>query len=264
MYSDYDSPNSIILSIINSLSVFACLIVTLDLIFRVGYKSTTSQLVAFLNISILLCVISKVPFYFNSCHITESVFWCTYFQVQLMSYFLLEFSSSFIKSDVVFDALETFTIDSKRKFCVIIIPLTALVLAATSKSYLNYDLLWCGLDRKSEDAVRIYFIFFIFTMIIQVASWYQIFQILYFMKDASSDLQSVIFKKVLFGSGSYGIVTTLVGVFATIIGTVVLSSSLSHKADYFCVYAMLMIFNFLGFAYMGIYLHIRPQLVVGD
>jgi hypothetical protein len=253
-----------LLIICSALSSFC---VVIDIIFRVGLKSAASRLVLLINIAAAICIIARIPFYLIPlCRLTEPLFWYFYFQILLICLFLLDFSRKFISlmisSSGSFDSADLYKLESSKLVSVFLGPLIAFVLSCSVKYYDSNEL-WCGMDRHKAVGQAMYGLFFIVTWAILVLAVIMIFEVLNKARTCNNpELFEVIKKRVIYGNAMYGMVTTVIGLLMSIVGTFTAARSQKDRDDYWCYYVSLLIFSLSGYVYAAIYIRLKPQLQV--
>lgn len=214
------SPSSIILIIYCVISIL-CSTYVCRCVMKSGANTSSSKLVLFLSVSTLIMTISKIPFVYPQfpkiCLVSESIFWYSSLQIEIITFFLLR-STNFILVSMFDTASKSanLRLSKTNVYIISFLPLIPVVFPLASNGFTtNYN--WCGVDRDSNMGKYWSILYFILSTIGDICSFYQIYIIFQNVNKLSSEFLKIFQQKILRGPVVYSGITLVVYILVDII-----------------------------------------------
>jgi hypothetical protein len=204
--------SSIVLLTVCCLSIATSLYVARS-VHNIGTHTASSKLILYLTLTHANMNFAKTPFLFNQipygCHLSGILFFYSYLQIYLISYFMLACSYSLLLEDNSQSAVSP--TDSRRmltprdyklsfssKCSIFVIPLLALVFPLTSNVF-EEKFNWCGINPDSHFGFLVFVQYIVIFAIVSFLTIYELYKICWELRRYSvysSELFSRFFKGV--------------------------------------------------------------------
>lgn len=177
--------------ILLSICIF-CTLCSLYVFFRVlslGANTASSKLIMMLTFTQANLNFAKTPFLFNQfqygCHISGMLFFYSYFQIYLITYFMLSCTYALLlegscRSEGHQDRLTTsaFALSKHKMYIIAILPLLALVFPLATDVF-EEKFNWCGINPDSEIGFFVFAQYLGLFAIVSVLQFYELYKIFF-------------------------------------------------------------------------------------
>lgn len=270
---DFSVPNdnfgSIFLVLFCCLSILCSLYVVCSII-KLGAKSSAAKLVLFINIASAICTSSRFPFYLKDidkmCAPLESIFWYSFFQIQLVCIYMLWCTNKILYTSGSFKSTEPYKLSRIHITLIFLIPLLPVILTATVPPT-KYDSahMWCGINRHVSSGKWRYACFIVFLGVIELICLTQIIRMVQYARTTTPEIYSIVKDRVIRGPASYAIATFGVVVGVAVCGLYMVTYDHQPDVDdYYNEYSMLIVYYTLNIFYVIIYVNEKEHLSVSS
>mmetsp|Transcript_21541 Transcript_21541/g.31299 ORF Transcript_21541/g.31299 Transcript_21541/m.31299 type:complete len:326 (+) Transcript_21541:99-1076(+) len=257
------APSSVIMLILCISSACSTLYVVINVI-RVGFKTSSSKLVLYLNLTITLWTIATLPYVYTEdvCDIFGFVFSYAVYQSILITYFMLKKTNvlRLIDNTEVTETTEM-VLEARIVWIILLVPLIPATISVLGNSF-EKRFNWCQLDRQSQSGFYIYVVSLVLVWIVELATIWEIGVIMQRLWDLPRLVFIDMSAQILCGPAAYALFTT--GVFllvdVVIIYDLYRKGGSSGQEKYYIAYAYHILQYLLGIGYAVIFLHDRKSL----
>jgi hypothetical protein len=252
----YYAASSIINMILCLISAIATISVAI-IVRTSGYKTSSSKLVLYLNLSMSAWVLSKLPHTYPDyfCNVVGFMYSYCVFQVLAITFFMLKATNTaLIFSDMEGTSSADLKLDRKTFWILVLSPLIVAVPSIGVGRY-HKKFEWCQFDLDGEAGLAMYIFIIVLAWAILIGSLFQLRRIYNTVKTLPQTVHDEVKKQILGGPAMYAILTVIFFVLYDLIlvYAVLRSPSNSDMEQYYLDYIVFSMQYLLGIGYAAIF-----------
>lgn len=262
---DPSSPDSVILYFTCCLSMFCTFLVVLTLIINKS-KTAPSRLVLFMNLSMTLWILAKLPFTYTGhiCQISGFIINYSVCQILIVTYYLLTATNIVtLISNADIQKSTDCQLNTRARLIIFIVPILLGLLPFTTTSYHRQNA-WCQLDRSSIREITTIIFSFLFIWFFQLIVLHKLYEVLKKIWNLPSAVFYETINRVIYGPALYATYTTIIFLCIDVVAvyTLIYDTTMTSKTEYYLDYTYAMLQYFLGIGYSAIFLFEKDNLKV--